>query len=175
MKKLIIALLFIATTAQAQVVTRQQMKYIPLALTVDTSAYGTGDSIGGKLTFTNAVCSNSSSFVVQSVIIADRSANAVDYDLVLFKSNPSGSTTITDQAAFDPADADLPLILPVIRIEDTDNFAFADNSVSSLSSLSSGGFVTATGGVLYGALVSRGTPTYANAADVTVTLGVICQ
>lgn len=174
MKKILLGLVLWADLAAAQVVIKERVVPVAVTPTVDTSAYASGDDIGGKLTFTNAVCSTASSFKVQGVVVSDKSSNAVAYDLVLFSANPA-STTFTDQAALDIADGDLAKVLPIVNIASTDQFTFADNSVSSLSSLASGGFVTATGGTLYGALVSRGTPTYASSSDVTVTLITVCN
>lgn len=170
----VILILMIISGANAQTVVKEQVKYIAVTPTVDTAVYASGDDIGGKLTFTNAVCSTASTFSVVSVAIADKAAEAIAYDLVLFKSNPS-LTTFSDNQALDIDDGDLAKVLPIINIATTDQFTFADNSVSSLSSLRSGGFVTATGGTLYGALVARGAADYDAVDDIIVTLGIVCN
>lgn len=171
---LLLAALLVAGNVEAQN-WRQLINYVSVTPTVDTNIYASGDNIGGELTFSTAICGGiSANFSVNSVVISDKAAQAVAYDVLLFKSNPS-STTFTDNAALDIHDSDLTKLLPPINILAADQFSFADNSVSSLSSLESGGFLSSTGGTLYGALVSRGTPTYASASDVTITLGIVCH
>jgi len=134
---------------------------------VDTSAYATGDLIGGKLTFSPpAGTSYQGTGYIVSVSITDKADQAVDLELVLFHTNPS-STTFTDQAAFDPADADLAYVSSVIALaSSTTFFTYNDNGVHFLGSLA----IPFKGKTLYGALVSRGTPTFAAASDVTVTV-----
>ena len=178
MRKLLtlITLLFWAGAAQAQ--TYGATQFVSATPTVDTAAYATGELVGGKLTFTPAVRSSTGTGYVVSVIMADKAAQAVDFDLVLFRENPS-STTFTDQAAFDVADADLTKVIAVVDLDSSSSAkAFADNSVHYVGNLvlpvqgydsSATPTVTKT---IYGALVSRGAPTFATSGDVTITLGI---
>lgn len=138
--------------------------------TVDTGAYGTGELIGGKLTFSNCLSHSRSGFIT-CVLLSDKAAQAVDLELVIFGSDPTG-TTFTDQAAFDIADADLTKIQAIISLGSASRFAYADNGVKYLGSLALPLKSAAGSGTIYGALVSRGTPTFAAASDVTVTLGI---
>ena len=134
---------------------------------VDTSAYGTGELIGGKLTFSPAAGSSSkgTGYIV-SVLITDKAKQAQDLELVLFRANPS-STTFTDRSAFDPADADLPNVVATVSLTSAaTHFAWNDNSVHYVGSLA----IPFRGITLYGAWVSRGTPTCASSSDVTIYL-----
>lgn len=149
--------------------------FISASPVCDTSAYATGELIGGKLTFSNTFRNGVGTSFLTSVCMVDKAAQAVDFDLVLFDQNPS-NTTFTDQAAFDIDDADLSKVVAVINLGSSSRFAFADNSVHYLGSLylplrgtDSAGGATRT---LYGALVSRGTPTFAASTDVTIKLGI---
>lgn len=162
--------LMLSVTASAQVA---DTRFVSVTPTVDTSAYASGDVIGGKLTFSNALPWRTGTGFLVSVTISDKAAQASDLDLVLFESDPD-SSTFTDQAAFDPADADLSKVLTVVNFGSSSRFAFNDNGVKHVASLavpikgrSSAGVVT-----LYGVLVSRGTPTFASSSDVTVKLGI---
>ena len=143
-------------------------RVITASPTVDTNAYATGELVGGKLTFTGS----KAGFVV-SAQITDLAAQAVDFDVVLFDANPS-ATTFTDQAAFDIADADIPKVIGVINFPSTSRFAFADNSVHFVGGLGipfSGSMVSGNP-TIYGALISRGTPTFAASTDVKVKLAI---
>lgn len=161
-------------------VANAETRYVSVTPVVDTSAYAAKDVVGGAsaalgsgiLTFAVPKCGPTR---VSSVILTDKSDNATEYDIVLFKSLPTG--TITDQSGFAPADASLTKMLPVINLATTDHFSFTDNGVSSLSSLNSSVFSvtsSSSGNVLYAVIVSRGTPTYATSGDVTLTLGFEC-
>lgn len=135
--------------------------------TVDTGAYATGELIGSKLTFAPAAGSSAkgTGYIV-SVLITDKAKQAVDLELVLFRANPS-ATTFTDQAAFDPADADLANVVAAISLTSAaSHFAYSDNSVHYVGSLA----LPYRGVTLYGALISRGTPTFAASTDVTIYL-----
>lgn len=136
--------------------------------TVDTAIYAAGDLIGGKLTFANAARVASGNGEIFSVLLADQAKQSIAIDLILFDSDPTG-TTFTDQAALDIADADLTKIICVVPI--TTYAALNDNSIGFASVRFP--FALASGTSLYGCLVSRGTPTFAAGADVTVRLGIL--
>lgn len=173
-RALLLLLLICPALAQAQSVL--VTKFTSASPTVDTGgAYASGDLIGGKLTFSNALRSNVGSGYLVSVAISDKAAQAVDLDLVIFRTDPTG-TTFTDQAAFDPADADLSKVAAVINFGSSARFAYSDNGTKYLGSLAipiqaltSANAPTST---LYGALVARGAYTGASSSDITVTLGV---
>lgn len=176
MKRLLFLVLFVACLPQSVFAQSSgQARLMTAAPTVDTNAYATGDLVGGKLTFTNVLKPITGSGYLVSVLMSDLSATAVDFDIVIFREDPTG-TTFTDNAAFDIADADLPKVLAVVTLGSTSRFAFADNSIHYVGSLaipvwgtnSSSGIT----GTLYVAIISRGAPTFAAAGDVKITLGV---
>lgn len=174
MKKLIVLfLLGLVSTASAQVY-HTDVQYASVTPTVSTSpAYTAKDSVGGLLTF-RGICKASNTVQVNSVTITDKADQAVAYDLQLFSANPTAST-FTDNSVTAVNTTDLAKILPVISLLSTDHFSYSATGVSSLSSLNSGGFVTTTGGTLYGVLVTRGTPTYTSTSDITVRVGYMCN
>lgn len=172
MKRLLVLFFaFVPTVAFAQNV--GATRFVSATPTVDTGAYASGDLIGGKLTFSNALRATVGTGYLISAEIQDKSAVASDLDLVIFASDPS-STTFTDQAAFDPADADLSKVVTIISFGSTSRYAFNDNGVKYVGSivLPLGKNAAPVSTTLYGALVSRGTPTFAASGDVTVTLGI---
>ncbi len=143
----------------------------PTTLTVDTNAYATGDLIGkhtgGYLTFAN-MCrvTGAGGKIVQAVLI-DQAAQSAAIDLVLFSTVPS-NTTFTDNSALDISDSDTPTIVAIVNFASASYKAFADNSAIATSVLLNYACVGTT--TLYGALVSRGSPTYAAATDLTLRL-----
>lgn len=170
---IICTLLLFVSVAQGQSVGATNV--VCATPTVDTAAYSSGDLIGGKLTFTNLLRPSVGSGYVMGVTIKDLAAQASDLDVILFETNPS-NTTFTDQAAFDIADGDLAYAKTPISLGSSSRFAFNDNSVHAIGSISMpirARTSSALSGTVYGALVSRGTPTFATAADVTVCVWVL--
>lgn len=148
------------------------MNVVAVTPTVDTSIYASGDLIGTKLTFSNALSAATGSGVILGAIISDAAAQAQDLELVIFGANPS-ATTFTDQAELDIDDTDLAKVQAVISFDSTTRFAYADHGVKYKSNIALPVKATSSGASgrhLYGALVSRGTPTFEAANDVTVTL-----
>lgn len=145
---------------------------IVLPLTVTAAAYSSGDCVGGLLSITNvgdaALNSGFTAGKIVGVTLMDEAKQDVDYDLVLFDSNPS-ATTFTDKSALDVADADLAKILGFTNI-DTPSL-FADNAVLRGELDQPIPFIL-TGTTLYATLVARGTPTFAAVTDVQLRLTI---
>jgi len=133
-----------------------------------TPAYSVGDLVGGKLTFAGAARIAAGSGRVATVTVTDKGKQSQDLDLVLFDADPSG-TTFTDNAAFAPADADLVKIAGVIPIREWGGFS--DNSAGCARAVGLA-FKLPAGTSLYGALVARGTPTFASTSDLSVRLAI---
>jgi len=135
---------------------------------VNTDAYASGDLLGSKLTLTGAYPDSPREPFLVSVAIQDLTAQNATIDVVIFDSDPDG-TTFTNNSALDIADADLPKIIGVVQV--SDYYAFADNSVGIASGISIAAKPLA-GADLYACLVSRGTPTYA-ANELSVSFGFV--
>lgn len=165
----------LASTANAQTVIRHRIQYTSwITPTVSVApAYTAKDVVGTLLNF-GAVCQTSANIQINSVQITDKSDQAVAYDLNLFNANPS-SSTFTDNAAYTVNVADAQKQLPVISLNAADHFSFTGTGMSSLTSLDSGGFVSTTGGTLYGVLITRGTPTYTGTSDISIRVGFKCN
>lgn len=152
-----IATLVFSNLAIADTMIITKSKTISVAPTVDTLAYASGDLVGPKQTLTGAGVSGVATGTIQSVVITDLDNQNADFDLVIFSSDPSG-TTFTDNAAFDIADADLPKVVCVIQV--TTNVALADNGVIIANGNNCVFDAVATGGTLYAAAVIRSAATF---------------
>jgi len=136
--------------------------------TISTSVYAAGDAIGGLLEWTDAVRVSGGSAILQSVTIVDKDSERAAMDLVLFDAT---FTAPTDNAAFDPTDAELAGVVGVVPIYSGDYSAFSDNAVAHRSGL--GMPLVLAGTSLFGALVARSTPTYTATTDLSVILGIL--
>jgi hypothetical protein len=135
--------------------------------TLDTDAYTANDAIGGMLTFSGAVRGQSTTGVLQTVVIIDDDLQDAETELWLFDQS---FTATADDAAFDPTDADLENLIGVVSTADGTYYDGSDNSVCVIRNI--GLVLDLKGPSLFGQLVTRGTPTYA-AAGLTVKLGIL--
>jgi hypothetical protein len=136
---------------------------------ISTSIYATGDALGGKLTFENAVGAGGAG-VLHAVTLVDLDKELAEVDLVLFDQDFTASS---DNAVFDPTDADLANCIGVIKVRSSDYASFNDNAVACVTGV--GLAFEGSGGTrnLYGQLVVRGTPTYTAASDIRVRITVL--
>lgn len=151
----------------AYVDNRPAVTRIQVSQTTSATAYEAKDAIGGLMTFANAARVSGGSIHIEGATIVDEDDQAAAVDLVLFRSS---ITAPTDEAAFDPTDAELLDCIGFIRFAATDYSRFNDNSVAHKDcALTS----TLSGTSLYGVLMAVGTPTYASTSSIHVTLSIV--
>lgn len=136
--------------------------------TVSTSAYATGDCVGGLMTFSTAFSESGGTGLLQRVTIMCKSAQTAQLDMILFSDNPS-SSTLTDNAAIAIAAADFDKVAGVVHITDWTNLGTPSVGFAYGLALP----IKGTGTSMYGVLVSRGTPTLASTSDIKVQIQVI--
>ena len=136
--------------------------------TISTSAYTAKDAVGGLLTFANAVRASGGSCRIEAVQLVDKDQEMANMDLVLFDRT---FTAPTDNAVFDPTDAELANCIGVISIGAGFYADFNDNAVAVVNNV--GLECVLNGTDLFGALVARGAPTYTSTSDITVTLTIL--
>ena len=129
--------------------------------TLDTNVFAAGELVGSaEIELAPAANVDGivpSSGVIQSVIIIDEDAQAVNLEVYFFDAEPA-NTTFTENSAFSPADTDLDALIGVAAVSTW--FALNDNSVGQVLDLAMP-FVLAVGlRTIYAVLVTRGTPTY---------------
>lgn len=145
---------------------QQNIVILTKTLTVDTSAYAAGDNVGGLLKFKDTDLTPNQKGILHAAVLTDAASQLASISMVVFDSKPGG--TFTDNAAIDPADADLEKILGVINF--STYTSFNDNSVSTASNLSLP--IKWTDGI-YVALVTNEAPTYVAATDVDLRLSIL--
>lgn len=138
--------------------------------TVSTSAYTSGDNVGGKVTLTSACRDSTGSGLIQAVVITSKSIQTATFDVVFFSEDPSGST-FTDNVAQAIVDADLSKVIGVAQCSTV--VALAAESIHQATGLGlpfalSGGATT-----LYAAIVVRGTPTLGSTSDIWLSVRVL--
>ena len=138
--------------------------------TVTAAAYSSGNCVGGKITFSNAVRVAGQGGVIAGVTIRDKAGQNVPYDLFLFDADPT-NTTITDKIAVAINTADLAKVIGVVSL--TGIVLGAASTMGVLTNAPSLGFKLGSGTTMYGILVTRGAPTYASTSDVSIDLTIL--
>jgi hypothetical protein len=154
------ALIRAASTSLASIDAKNSyiVKVSGASVAVNGDIYAPGDLLGNKLILINALRIAGGSGLLQSITVQDLSNQKGALDVVIFDSDPSG-TTFTNNAAFDVADADIVKIIGVVSIIPSDYIGFAYSAVATKSGLAMP-VAVAAGRDLYACLVCRGTPTY---------------
>lgn len=138
-------------------------------LTNFATPYSANDNVGAKFAIPGAVRVSAGLGIMQSVIIVDKSEQAVPLTILLFKSEPAGS--YVDNAPEAVSAADWLLFLGQMDIVAADYATRANASVVSL-----GGYnldiKAAAGTTIYGLIVTTDTPTYTAIDALQLTFGV---
>lgn len=135
---------------------------------VQASAYADGDVIGGKQTLTIFRGANRSA-MLRSILVASKSDLTVNVDVILFSSDPSGST-FTENGALSVAAADAAKVIGIFTVSTrvdlgTPVVALLQNQATPLI----GDGTTRT---IWAVMVVRGSYTPGSTSDVTLRLGV---
>ena len=127
-----------------------------------TSAYASGDVLGGKMKLTDALRFSAGSGYLQDLTVALKSVQTAALDAVLFRADPS-SSTFTDNAAASIAAADLGKWICTVPFEVANsvgtNTLYEANKLARSLKLDAGRD-------LWLVLVWRGAPTLATTADL---------
>lgn len=139
-----------------------------IAAVISTSAYAAGDAMGGELLFSVATRYAGGAAQLLRVQVTDKTTNAADLELHLFSDPLAG--TFTDNAPFDPTDADLANYLGTVVIAAADWKLYADNAVADVAA--DRPFVPLATSNLYGYLVIRSVETYVSSSDIAVIVSI---
>lgn len=150
------------------VYSRRQIAVASVTPVVSASpAYTANDTIGGKMTFTGLLSTPQFASRLKKVLIQCKTAQTAACDLVLFSSDPAG-TTVTDNGPAAVAVADIPKIVANINIPTGAWAALGTPSVAEVDcDIPLPGN---NGGSLFGILITRGTPTLGSTSDINVVL-----
>lgn len=128
-----------------------------------SSAYSAGNAVGGKFALQDigAGLAPAYSCAITDVVLIDKAAQAVAYDIYFFESDLAG--TVTDKTAFAVAAADLLKSLGHLELSGLKNLG-ANGGIITLSNIYKR--LTLPSRSAYGVLVTRGAPTFASTQDV---------
>lgn len=135
--------------------------------TISTTAYTSGDVVGGLQTISNAARISGGSGTVSSILVMDKTqAQRAAMDILFFDRSV---TVAADNAAVAMSDADMAFCLGVVSIGPY-NTAWPGTPLNSISTLLNVGLRFVLNGTdLYAVAVVRGTPTYSSTSDLIFT------
>lgn len=138
--------------------------------TITAGAYTALDAVGGLLTFTGMARQSGGTVLIHTVTVTDLADVKAALTLVLFDRT---FTATSDNAAFDPSDADLLNIVGIVPIAASDYADFNDNAAAVRGNL--GIVATLDGTSLFGQLFlpAGSAPTYASTSDLTVKVAAV--
>lgn len=144
---------------------------ISVTPTISTSAYASGDVIGGQMTFANAVRKSGGSGIIQSICVQDVNPSIrAAMDLVFFDRSV---TMAADNAVWNVSDADMKNCLGIVPIG-AYNTAFPATILNAFSTLINVGLpIVLNGTDLYVGAIIRATPTYVGTSDLTFILTIL--
>lgn len=162
--------LTVDATGQGDVPVKADGITISQTPTITAGAYSEGDAVGGKLTFANAAKVSGGGGMLSTVIIVDDAGQDVELELWLFNQD---FTSMSDNAAWAPSEADLENLVGVISTEDSAQGWLAAGTPSAVTINEMMRYDCVGSTSLYGQLVTRGTPTFVATDDVTVKIGLL--
>lgn len=141
-----------------------------------SSAYTSGNAIGGKMTIAGAARVSGSlgaagtGGILQQVVANSKSLQTTQVDVFLFNSDPS-SSTCTDKTAFVLATADFDKVIGVASIpgaaaNNSGWFAGGTGSVGQANNLAMA-YNLSSATSIYACAVTRGTPTFTATSDIS--------
>lgn len=140
------------------------------------AAYGAGDLVGTKMSFTDILVNDMGGAAIKSVQVVDKGKQVKALDLILFNENLASNTgagtiwATGDNTALVVADSDLLNAVALVSVGTGDYSAFSANAIAVVTTDLP--IYIRSGRGLYGLLVARGTPTYTSTDDLVVSLGV---
>ncbi len=137
--------------------------------TVDTSAYGANDIVGGVQTIASFAQVTGGSAVLNSLAIFDAGNQKAAMQILFFDATPSGGT-YADQGAVTWAAGDAAKFIGKVEVLTADFTSFGTQGVAVYRNLNMPLSVAATS--LFALIITTGTPTYTAATNLHLVLGV---
>lgn len=146
-------------------------RLVKVTPTISAAAYADDDQLGNVLTFSNALDSSSDTGAVLSFQVVDKAKQKAAFDLLLFNSLPT--VTSTDNNPLDIADSEMAdKFIGRISVAATDYRDTVSNSDATVLGIGLllQGLLTEH---IYGVLQCQGSPTYTSTSDLVIKLGIL--
>lgn len=145
--------------------TRQKAHFVKVTPTVDTSAYASGDQVGGSATEVKAGNDGRGGLRLVSLTVVDQAKQDSGFDLLFFDKEPTVAGS--DNGAVDVDDGEMAKCVGVVSVTSSEYLDLADNSVATLEDINFGCSPDNDTGKLWVLPVVKDSPTYVAADDLT--------
>jgi hypothetical protein len=135
-----------------------------------SSQYTTGNVVGGLLAFPNVVRNRQPTGVLESIQLDLLSAQTCSFKVYFFPSKPV--TSFTDKSAPSINAADAPNVIGPFTLSAYDS-GLGTHTAYNLPAIGQGLSLAAGSTTLYAVVVVVGTPTFASASDLTISISVL--
>lgn len=139
----------------------------PVIDATPATPYASGDALSSLLKFKSVNLSRDNTAFLQSITVVDLESNNPALDFIVFSSLPAGS--FTKNVAADIGDADMTKIVAMARVVNWKTFADNSIGISELVALP----IKTTDGAFYILPIVRGTPQYADASNIVITVNLL--
>lgn len=157
-----------ATDLEAPYNTGQPVDVISNTPAVQAAAYAAGDVFGGKQVITVLKAGNRSA-LVRSILIDCKVAIATGFDVILFSSDPSGST-FTENGPIAVAAGDVAKVVAVATVTTLVTYGTPSSAILQGQAIPIIG--DGTNRTIWAVLVAKGATTPTGTADCTLRLGL---
>lgn len=158
----------VASTANIGNVGGKTAKVTVTPTVTASSAYASGNVVGGKLTFSSALLTAGSG-VLESIWVSITTAITATFVLAIFDTNPTNSTW-TDKSAAAINASDIPFLVGIYTLA-TAQSNLGTHTIYNLDGI--GKAINAGATTLYGVLVTTGTPTFGSTSAVKISIGIL--
>jgi hypothetical protein len=134
------------------------------------TTHAAGDVVGAKISLSGAARSNSSSGLIQNVMVDVTDNVTATYDVLFFDADPSGST-FTDDAAVSVVAADLPKCCAVVHCDDVVDVG--TRKVAQATNVGLPFKIVASDTTLFAVIVARSSAAYTTANGVTLRVNAV--
>lgn len=156
---------FVTTNHELQVASPVVQAFTAAPTVTASSAYASGNAVGGLLTITSVPNSGT----IQNVTLDFKSAQTAAFDVLFFNANPTNST-FTDKSPVAVAVADFATLMAPAQVATCVNTG--TTSVCFLNNIAHAYSLPAAGSTLYAVIVTRGTPTFTATSDVSLRVNI---
>lgn len=150
---------------------------LPVEVLTSSTAYSSGDNIGGIIELPSVVLSKGGTAILKSIVVKDDADQKKDLTFLFFNENPSNGSTITDNSTFIWGNAAFPKEIAKVKVVNADYDSFGgapSKAIADIDNLSKVIQANPHTQSIWMVIIAIGTPTYtASNSCLSVRLGFL--
>lgn len=150
---------------------------LPVEVLTSSTAYSTGDNIGGIIKLPDVVLSKGGTAILKSIVVKDDADQKKDLTFLFFNENPSNGSTIVDNTIFAWGNAAFPKEIAKIKVAAADYDSYGSSPSKAIADIDNLAKVIQTNKnttSIWMVIIAVGTPTYtASNSCLSIRLGFL--